>query len=142
MNKHEISAWWRLGLGGAFLAYLCWQLFSPAQAVGEAGWDGLRGTLNVFVALFFVAYGFVNRRNGIEEDERDRVISGVAARTALFALILVVVLSPMVMSGSVVPRGLVTREADWLIFYAVACGIFAMAIEAAVTVFHHWRDRR
>ena len=79
---------------------------------------------------------------GVEEDERDRIISGIAGRSALFALILVVLASPMIMSGTAVPEGAITREADWLTFYAIACAMFAMSIEAAVTVFHHWRDRR
>ena len=142
MNKHEQAAWWRLCLCMAFLAYLCWQLFSSEQMFGEEGWDGIRGMLNVFVALFLLMHGLVRRRGGIEEDERDRVISGVAARNALFALIVIVLVSPMILSGTAVPKGLVSREADWLTFYAVACVMFAMSIDAAVTVFHHWQDRR
>ena len=142
MTKHEHLAWWRLCLGMAFLTYLCWVLFSGKPEVGTVGWEDARDNVGLFVVVFFLASGYVGRRKGIEEDERDRIISGIAGRSALFALILLVLASPMIMSGTAVPEGAITREADWLTFYAIACAMFAMSIEAAVTVFHHWRDRR
>lgn len=142
MNKHEHLAWWRLGLGLAFLSCLCWQLSSGEQQAGAGAWEDARDMVSLFVAVFLLASGYVGRRKGIEVDERDRIISGIAGRNALFALIVVVLASPMIMSGTAVPEGAVTREADWLTFYAIACAMFAMSFEAAVTVFHHWRDRR
>ena len=142
MNKHEHLAWWRLGLGVAFLLYLCWQLSSGEQQAGAGGWENARDMVSLFAVVFFLASGYVRRSKGIEEDERDLIISGIAGRSALFALILVVVVSPMIMSGTAVTKEPIAREADWLTFYAIACAMFAMSVDAAVTVFHHWWDRR
>ena len=142
MNKHEHLAWWRLGLGVAFLSYLFWQLLPAEQQVGTGRWNDARDMVSLFAVVFFLASMYVGRRKGIEEDERDRIISGIAGRSALFMLIVVVLVSPMIMSGTAVPEGPITREADWLTFYAIACVMLAMSVEAAVSVFHHWRDRR
>lgn len=142
MNKHEYAAWWRFALSGLFGACLCWWLFFADRTVAEEGWEGVRDALNIFILFTLVLDAYLRRRKGIAQDERDRAISGIAAQNALVALGIVVLMTPMIISPGELPRVVVAREYDWLTFYAIACVSFAIWVEAAVTVFHHWRDRR
>lgn len=142
MNKHEYSAWWRFTLSGLIGAYLCWWLFFADRTVTEEGWEGVRGVVNIFMVIVLVLDAYLKRRRGIAQDERDRAISGIAAQNALVALGIVVLTTPMIISPGELTPDVVTREYGWFTFYAIACVTFAIWVEAAVTVYHHWRDRR
>lgn len=143
MNKHELSAWWRLVLSALFGLYLCNVLFFDTESISTEGWQAVRGNLNILLVVILLLDAWLRRRQGIAADERDRAISGIAARDALVALGIVVLVTPMVLKGGEpASKDIVAREYDWMVFYAMACIAFAIWVEAAVTVFHHWRDRR
>jgi hypothetical protein len=40
MNKHELSAWWRLALSGMYGIYLCRLLFFTEEVIADDGWEG------------------------------------------------------------------------------------------------------
>jgi hypothetical protein len=142
MSKHEYRAWWRFVLSGLFGAYLCWWLFFADQTVVEQAWEGVRDVMDLmFYVMIWVSYVHLRRRKGIAQDERDLAISGIAAQTALVALVLLVLLTPFIVGGDGREDEVVLKR-DWLDFYTLACIAFAVWMEAAVTVFHHWRDRR
>lgn len=143
MNRHEHSAWWRFALGGAVFGYLFWRLFISDSIPPEGEWDDLHDALNVVLVIALLVGESLRKRRGIAQDERDRAISGIAAQNALAALCIVVLTTPMIIrTGGASPEHVIAREYDWLLFYAIGCVAFAIWVEAAVTVFHHWRDRR
>lgn len=140
MNKHEISAWWRFAVSGLYGIYLCRLLFFADGSLAEDGWEDVRGTFNVLLLLILLLDIYLRRRKGIAEDERDRAISGIAARDALVALGVLVVSTPIIVGG--IGKDDIVLKNDWFVYYTHACIAFAVWVEAAVTVFHHWRDRR
>lgn len=143
MNKHEISAWWRFALSGLYGIYFCRLLFFTDGSIAEDGWENAREMLTVLVFLVFLLDAYIRRRKGIAEDERDRAISGIAARDALVALGLLVLLTPIIVGGGNLENDAeIVLKVVWFDFYVFACVAFAIWVEAAVTVFHHWRDRR
>jgi hypothetical protein len=143
MNRHEHSAWWRFALGGAVFGYLFWKLFFSDSIAPVGEWGGLHDALNVVLVIALVVGEYLRKRGGIAQDERDRAISGLAAQNALAALCIVVLTTPMIIRNDTsTTEHAIVREFDWLLFYGVACVAFAIWVEAAVTVFHHWRDRR
>ncbi len=143
MNKHEYSAWWRFVLSGLFGAYLCWWLFFADQTVVEEAWEGVGDVLNLmFLVIIWVCNAHLRRRKGIAQDERDLAISGIAAQTALVALVVLVMSTPMIVNGGGRWKDEIVLKRHWFDFYMFACIAFAVWMESAVTVFHHWRDRR
>jgi hypothetical protein len=149
MSKHEYSAWWRFALSAMYGLYLCRLLFFTEEAIADDGWEGIRGTLNFLLVIILLLDAYLRRRKGIAEDERDRAISGIASRDALVALGILVLATPFILTRPFIVAGdihsgadRVVLNADWFDFYVLACVTFAVWMEAAVTVFHHWRDRR
>lgn len=141
MSKHEYAAWWRFSLSGAVGVWLCWHLFFVEPSVIESGWENVRDAFNIFLLSTFFLDAYLRRRKGIAQDERDRAISGIAARDALVALGILVLATPIIISGGVVGKDEIVLKVDWFDFYVLACIALAIWVEAAVTVFHHWRDR-
>ncbi len=142
MNKHEFSAWWRFAVSGLYGIYLCRLLFFADGSITEDGWEDARGMVSVLMVLILLLDAYLRRRKGIAEDERDRAISGIAARDALVALGVLVVSTPIIVQGGVLGKDEIVLKVDWFDFYVLACIAFAVWVEAAVTVFYHWRDRR
>jgi uncharacterized membrane protein len=143
VSKHELSAWWRLALSAMYGLYLCRLLFFTEEVIADDGWEGIRGTLNFLLVIILLLDAYLRRRKGIAEDERDRAISGIASRDALVALGILVALTPTITGGGVLAKDAeIVLEVAWFDFYVFACIAFAVCVEAAVTVFHHWRDRR
>lgn len=143
MSKHEYSAWWRFALSAIYGVYLCRLLFFTDGNISDDGWADVRDTLNILLVIILLLDAYIRRRKGIAQDERDRAISGSAARDALVALSILMVTTPIIVEGGIRSDvDEIVLDADWLQFYTLACVTFAVWVEAAVTVFHHWRDRR
>ena len=143
MSKHEISAWWRLGLSAGYGAYLFWVLFLAGQeAIGTAMYYRTASML-LFIALIWLSAWYLQRRKGIDQDERDRAITMTATRVALIAVVAIVVMTPIVLFETILgAKEAVTFRLDWAEFYINACLTFAIWVEAATTVLLHLRDRR
>lgn len=143
MNKHELSAWWRFGLSCVHGAYLFWLLFFASQKAVNMAFYYFGLTTLIFLALLWLSASYVKRRNGVDQDERDRAISMTANLIALLALLVIVGATPLVLFEIILGmEETVTFHIDWAHFYFTACTTFAIWLEAAITVFHHWRDRR
>ncbi len=149
MNKHELSAWWRLVLSTLFGVYLGNVLFFSKDGISKDGWEEVRGNLNILLVVILLLDAWLRRRQGIAEDERDRAISGIASRDALVALAILVLATPFILTRPFIAAGNIHSDlyrialnTDWFDFYVLACVTFAVWVEAAITVFHHWRDRR
>lgn len=149
MNKHELSAWWRLVLSTLLGVYLGNVLFFSKDGISKDGWEEVRGNLNILLVVILLLDAWLRRRQGIAEDERDRAISGIASRDALVALAILVLATPFILTRPFIAAGNIHSDlyrialnTDWFDFYVLACVTFAVWVEAAITVFHHWRDRR
>ena len=143
MNKHEIAAWWRFSLSGVYGAYLVWVLFFASQKAINTAFYYFGLTTLIFFALLWLSASYVKRRKGVDQDERDRAISMTANLIALLALLVIVGATPLVLFEIILGmEETVTFHIDWAYFYFNACTTFAIWLEAAITVFHHWRDRR
>lgn len=143
MSKHEISAWWRLGLSGGYGAYLLWVLFLAGQEAISTAMYYRTVSMLFFIVLIWLSAWYLQRRKGIDQDERDRAITMTATRVALIAVVAIVAMTPIVLFETILgAKEAVTFRLDWAEFYINACLTFAIWVEASVTVFHHWRDRR
>ncbi|MBL8263029.1 MAG: hypothetical protein JNM58_11415 [Xanthomonadaceae bacterium] len=143
MSKHEISAWWRLGLSGVYGAYLLWVLFLAGQEAISTAMYYRTASMLSFIVLIWLSAWYLQRRKGIDQDERDRAITMTATRVALIAVVAIVAMTPIVLFETILgAKEAVTFRLDWAEFYINACLTFAIWVEASVTVFHHWRDRR
>lgn len=143
MNKHEISAWWRFAFSGLYGAYLFWWLYFVVKRPMSAGLIHITDSFFIFAMLLLLSALYLRRRKGIDLDERDRAISATAAEIALMGIFVIVGLTPVVLFRMILDvEGSVTLELYWFDFYANACITLMIWLEAAVTVFHHWRDRR
>lgn len=143
MSKHEISAWWRLGLSGGYGAYLLWVLlFASQEAISTAMYYRTLSML-FFIALILLSAWYLQRRKGVDQDERDRAITRNATQIALIAVVAIVAATPIVLFEIILgAKEAVTFRLDWAEFYINACLTFAIWVEAATTVFLHLRDRR
>ena len=143
MSKHEISAWWRFGLSSVFGAYLSWMLFWASQEAISTAMYYRPALMLLFVTLLLLSAWCLQRRKGVDQDERDRAISMTANLIALIVILVIVGMTPHVLLEIILgAKETVTLRLDWSHFYADACLTFAIWVEASVTVFHHWRDRR
>lgn len=143
MNKHESYAWFRVLFIGTACAWLCWRLFF-ADANGDADfWDRTRETTSIAIYAFLFAMAMFTRPGkGVVADERDRAISAIAAKSALVALSLVLLVSAMIIGSEGHADLLSARSNGWFEHYLLACLMLGWWVESAVCVFHHWRDRR
>lgn len=143
MNKQERYAWIRFGVMGGALAYLCLKLFLADDSIAPEGWNETRDMLSIlFYALLLVAAVVARPGKGVVADERDKAISASAAKNALVALTLVVLVSAMII-GTEGHSALLTRHPGaWFEHYLIACLAFAWWVESAACAFQHWRDRR
>ncbi len=143
MNKHELSAWWRFGLSCVHGAYLFWLLFFASQEAISTETYYRPISMLLFLALVYLSAWYLQRRKGVDQDERDRAISMTATRTALLALLLIVGLTPLVLFEIILgAKESITLDLGWSYFYVYACLTLVIWLEAAITVFHHWHDRR
>jgi hypothetical protein len=78
----------------------------------------------------------------VNVDERDRVISGIAAKHGLVALSLLIMVSTSILQGREYAHWVSSRSPFWVEHYLIACIAFGWWVEASVSVFHYWRDRR
>jgi hypothetical protein len=143
MNKQEKFAWIRLGITASAFVFLCWKLFVASAPVGADGWDETQSNLSILLyALLFAAFVLTRPGKCVVEDERDRAICAFAARAALAALSLIVVVSATIIGIEDYADMLTTHPGEWFEHYLFACLALAWWVESAVCVFHHWRDRR
>lgn len=143
MNKHELSAWWRFGLSGIYGAYLLWVLFLAGQEAISTAMYYRTVSMLFFIVLIWLSAWYLQRRKGVDQDERDRAISMAATQIALLALLVIVGLTPHVFFEIILGvKETVTFHLDWAKFYVNACLTLVIWLEATVTVFLHWRDRR
>ena len=143
MNKHETYAWFRVVFIGTAFAWLCWRLFFADETAGNGVWDRTREMASIAAyALVFAMAVFTRPGKGVVADERDRTISALAAKYALVALSLVVLVSASIIGTRTHADLLVDRSGGWFEHYLIACLALAWWVESAVCVFHHWRDRR
>lgn len=96
MTKHEYSAWWRFASSGLVGACLFWWLFFSDRTAARDGWESLHDALNILLVLALVLDASLRRRKAIAQDERDRTISAIAAPSALVALGIVVLTTPII----------------------------------------------
>lgn len=143
MNKQEKFGWIRFGITASVFVFLCWKLFLADPRVGDDEWKEIHGSVMNLVLVIALA-GFVLTRpgKGVVADERDRAITASAAKTALAALTLIVAVSGTIIGMGSYADLLAVRSAEWFEHYLMACLALAWWVESAVTVFHHWRDRR
>ncbi len=143
MNTHESYAWFRFAATGMAFAYLSWRLFFADADVGHATWDETRGIMSILLQAFVLVMVILTRPGkGVVADERDRAISASAAKAALIALSLIVLVSAMVVGTKGHADLLTSRPGGWFEHYLIACLALAWWVESAVCVFHHRRDRR
>lgn len=143
MNKHGFSAWWRFGLSCVHGAYLfCLLFFASQEAISTETYHRPISML-LFLALIYLSAWYLQRRKGIDQDERDRAISMAATQAALIALLLIVGLAPLVFFEIILGvKETITLDIEWSYFYVCACLMFLIWQTAASTQFQHWRDRR
>lgn len=144
MNTAEKWAWIRFGATASAFAYLLWKLFLIDSSLEVTAWEEVRDNLSsmLFVfgcgALLLIQPG----KGEVEEDERDRAISAYATKAALLALTCIIYLSAIIVGRKANADLLITYPAAWFEHYLMACLALAWAIQSAVCVFSHWRDRR
>lgn len=143
MSKHEISAWWRLGLSGGYGAYLLWVLFLAGQEAISTAMYYRTASMLFFIVLIWLSAWYLQRRKGVDQDERDRAITMAATQFALIAVVAIVAATPIVLFEIILgAKETITLRLDWAEFYINACLTFAIWVEAGTTVFLHLRDRR
>lgn len=143
MNTDEKWAWLRFGMTASAFAYLCWKLFLVDSPLEVTAWEEVRDNLgNIILVFVFAAIVLIRPGKGVVADERDRAISLLAARTAMVALSLIVLVSATIIGMDGYADLTKTRSGRWFEHYLMACLALAWVIESAVCVFHHWRDRR
>ncbi len=141
MNKQEKFAWARWTLTALIIVYLASNLF-----IDQPGIDKNQPNIHDFMSKIF--YGFFmiflylgNYTKGIAIDERDMLISGSAAKHGLVAISLVIFVSVTFIRGPY-EQWVSTRSPFWLEHYLIVCIAFGWWVEASISVFHYWRDRR
>ncbi len=143
MNKHEAYAWFRVVFIGTACVWLCWRLFFADATGGADIWDRNREAVSIaFYAFLFAMAVFTRPGKGVVADERDQAISALAARSALVALSLLVIVSATIIGTEGHADLLTTRSNGWFEHYLIACLMLGWWVESAVCSFHHWRDRR
>ncbi len=143
MNKHELSAWWRLGLSGGYGAYLLWVLFLAGQEAISTAMYYRTASMLFFIVLIWLSAWYLQRRKGVDQDERDRAITTAATQFALIAVVAIIAATPIVLFEIILgAKETITLRLDWAEFYINACLTFAIWVEAGTTVFLHLRDRR
>jgi uncharacterized membrane protein len=142
MSAHEYSARWRFAFASLFGTYLFWWLFFADHAIDQ-GWSLIRNGSEVFLLFFLALSAYVLRRKGRIVDERERGISENSTQVALIVLCIVVGVTPtFLIRGMWGREDSITLDVALFDFYAIACVVLVVWTEAAVTVFHHVRDRR
>ena len=143
MNKQEKFAWIRFAGTAVVFAVLCWKLFFADAPVGADDWEEINNNVSkLFYALIIGGAVLTRPGKGVVADERDRAISASAAKTALVALSLIVVVSGAIVGMDQYADLLTMRSAAWFEHYLIACLALAWWVESSVCVFHYWRDRR
>jgi hypothetical protein len=141
MNKQEKFAWARLGIIILVMAYLIWHLLGDNELPVQKQRD-VRGYIsNSLYALVFLSLYLSHYVKGVDVDERDRAISGMAAKHGLVALSLMLLISTVVLQDHNYDGWISVRSPFWIEQYLILCIAFGWWIEASVSVFHYWRDR-
>lgn len=143
MNKHEKFAWIRFAMTASTFAFLFWKMFFVDSPVEVTAWEEIHDNISdLFLVSMFAGAVLTRPGKGVVADERDRAISASAAKSALAALTLIIVVSGSIIGMDAYTDLLTTYPAAWFKHYLIACLALAWAIESSVCVFHHWRDRR
>jgi hypothetical protein len=141
VSKQEKLAWVRLSIIILVTAYLINHLFGdnglPVQKL-----DDVRGNVvNGIYVLLFLSWYLVRHVKGVDVDERDRVISGMAAKNGFAALSLLLMSSTVVFRLDNYAHWISTRSPSWVELFLILCIAFGWLVEASTSVFHYWRDR-
>ncbi len=142
MNKQEKFAWARVFVIALLIAYLMRHLFNDNEVPLQKQDDVRDFIANSFYILVMLTIYLNSYVKGVDVDERDRVISGIASKHGFVALSLLLIVSMNVLQQPEFEHWISTRSPFWIEQYLLAAVAFGWWIEASVSVFHYWRDRR
>lgn len=130
----------------SMLVYLVWFLFfSGHENDGGIETHKIRSRMDFFYTIFMISfcwYLLVGRRE-LLEDERARLIAGIAANWGFCMLATLLMISTNAFNFSFLnPYAdmLRARSMDWYEIYVIACVVLSLCVHVGVAFFLDWRD--